>query len=424
MHLQYKKIAKDAARLAATILPKTLAEKAYAQPLDLYDARLAIEEMNKRDVWGKKATAFAEVFAPYAKQLNNEQQEQQQNGQGNGQGKSGQQKQQSKPGEGNGSEKKSSPSKPKEEKHSHGRCGFVKEMMKDPEQRKDFVKRALAKGREAGPAGIPYVTQQESYEAAYEHAAEEIVLKFFQQSDDGDQPTFDLFYMQDRALENDEQITGKMHWSKTMFVPTPEGKQALLYRSQAPYQIEEELLPGNKALMDRLYVIDVSGSMDWNDVPLDGSKYDLALRSLFGDMKGLEHLGRAAHTKYGLVLFSNSTQFSGWEDYYSLDRFKKLAFTGYQGGGTVLDSTVMDRVLQQNNHRFLTVIISDGEIANDATSIVKKYLDAGNDVVQFAIGGATSFSAAIKKHGAQVVPVNTPGDLTGLVLENTLGRYR
>ena len=421
----YKKIAKDSQRLTATLLPKALTEKAYAQPLDSYDAKLITEELTKRDTWGKKAAAFAEVFAPYAKQTSQEQQD------GKGDGKSGQGNGQSKPQQqSQGGNQKDNPSSGQQHKHSHGRCGFVKKMLEDPESKKDFINRALNKGRQPGTDGIPYVTQQESYEAAYERAAEEIVVKYFKDTEENDQPTFDLFYMQDRALDEDAKITGRMHWSKTMFVPTPDGKKALLYERDVPYQVQEDMLPGTKGLEDILFVVDTSNSMGWTGKPLDGSKYDLALRSVFGTIKGLERLGRAAYAKYGMALFSDKTEFSGWEDYYGLDRFKKLVFTGYQAGWTVLDPEKMKTVLAGNKDKFLMIMISDGEIpmaqyANppDPVPIVKSVLDAGNDVVQFCIGGATSFSQKIKRLGADIVPVNNPADLTGLVLQKTLGRY-
>ncbi|MBI4017052.1 MAG: VWA domain-containing protein [Candidatus Aenigmarchaeota archaeon] len=406
-HPAYKKVKKDVERLAASTLPKVLAEKAFKQGLDGYDSRLVVDELQKRELWEGKAKMFAEVFAPYAKQASPE-------SQGSGDGKEG--KQQSK-GNGSGNDQK---------RHEHGgRCGFVRRMLEDPDVRKDIIQRALRKGRQAGPVGVPYVTKQESFETAYDLAAEEIVLKYFKDDEDDELPTFDLFYLRDRKLEDDESVSGRFAWSKTFFVPTPTGKKVWLHKKEVPYQIEEELLPGRKGLEDILFLVDVSGSMNWSGRALDGSKYDLAVRAVFGAIKGLERMGRAAHANYGLVLFSDKTVFSGWGDYYSLDKFKRLVFTGYQGGGTELNAGVMEKVLQENKNRFLTLLISDGEIYNnDASDIVKKIIEAGNDVVQFSIQGSTGFSQKIKKHGADIVNVNKPEDLAGVVLEKVKERYQ
>ena len=411
----YKKVKKDGKKLLETIIPATLAEKAYEKGLDEYDGKLVVEEITQQKLWGKKARDFAQVFAPYAKQTSQEMQ-----------GESGDSD--SKDGK---KEKQQQESAGKQKAHQHdkqGRCCFVRELLEDEETKKDLIKRALQKGRKAGKAGIPYVTQQESFETAYELKAEEIVLKYFKESDEAENPTFDLFYMRDRKLGEDEGIEGKINWSKTLFIPKKQEDDVWLHKRELPYEIEEELKPGRKSTEDILFVIDVSGSMGWTGQPLDGSKYDLALQAVFGCLKGLETLGRASHAKYGMILFSNGTTFSGWEDYYSLDKFKKLVFTGYQGGGTELNPEVMEKVLQQNRDKFLTVIISDGDLAENnkpkAIEQIKKYIDAGNDVVQFSIQGNTDFSQKIKKYGADIVPVNKPADLSGIVLEKVEERYK
>ena len=71
------------------------------------------------------------------------------------------------------------------------------------------------------------------------------------------------------------------------------------------------------------------------------------------------------------------------------------------------------------------LLISDGDIYNaDAPAIVKNIIDAGNDVVQFSIQGNTEFGQKIKKYGAEIVLVNKPEDLTGIVLEKIKERYQ
>lgn len=417
-HPLYKKIEKDAQRLTATVLPKTLAEKAYAQPLDAYDARLVTEELIKRNLWEKKAEAFAEVFAPYAKQACEEQ--------GNGSGKEDKgngKQEQGKEDKGNGKQKQGKECKDKK----HGRCGFFRKMLEDPDTRKEIIKKALERGgRKHGAESVPYIPQLEAFEAIYERAAQEIVINYFKEKEEQEQPVFNLFYMQDRALDEDDKLQGKIHWSKTMFVPTPEGQKPVLYQQKVPYQIQEGSVVGNVGLEDILFVVDTSGSMGWTREPLDGSPYDLSLRSIFGVTNGLEQLQRAAHARFGLVLFGTETVFSGWKDYANLGEFKREVFTGYQNAGdTIIHSDVMKQALDQNKDRFLTLIISDGEVRDpqQTAQIFKQYIDAGNDVVQFSIGGLTQFSHAIKKYGADVIPVGKPEDLIGIVLEKSLGRY-
>lgn len=390
---QYTEISADAVRLCKAMLPDSLAEKAYTQGLDLHDQRVVEEELMKRELWPQKAEAFAAVFAPYAKQHCQN------------------------PSPGHESEHQG--------KHDRGRCGFVRKMIEDPEVKKDLVQRALGKGRQASPAGLPYITTQECFEIVYNLRAEEIVLNYFKDAEEPESSGLDLFHLQNRLLEDGEVITGQMNWSRTLFVPRGTDKELWLYRKEVPYQLEEAMIPGRKSIEDILFVIDVSGSMGWSRKPLDGSKYDLAAQSVFGVLKGLEKLGRGAHARYGLILFSDKTEFSGWEGYYSLDKFKRLIFTGYQGGGTHLDPQVMDKALQENRDRFLTLLISDGEIDNtdQAVAVVKKLITAGNDVIQFGMGGGTTFSKKIKKHGAAVVSVRHARDLAGLTLDKVTQRY-
>ena len=46
------------------------------------------------------------------------------------------------------------------------------------------------------------------------------------------------------------------------------------------------------------------------------------------------------------------------------------------------------------------------------------------DVVQFSIQGSTDFSKKIKGYGADIVQVNKPEDLAGIVLEKVKERYK
>ena len=410
---EYSKIEKNAQKLASTIIPPILAEKAYQKPLDKYDAKQIIDELGNKKSWAKKAEEFAKVYAPYAKEFcqNNDEDSDDENENSGKQNK--------------GKQSQGKPKDAKTKKNKKGHSGIVKRFLEDPEQRKEIIKRALQKGRKAGSEGIPYTSKQDSYEAAYELAAEEIVLKYFKDSDDDENLAYDLFYMRNRHLDKDEPLKGQMNWAKTYFVPNGESQDVWLHKKEIPYQIEEELLPGRKSIEDILYVVDVSGSMGWTQQALDGSKYDLAVQAIFGSMKSLEKMGRAAHAKYGLVLFSNTTEFSGWEDYYSLDKFKKLVFTGYQGGGTDLNAEIMKKTLDGNKSRFLMVLITDGDILNsNAPQIVKNIIDSGNDVVQFSIQGSTDFSDKISKYGAKIVPVDKQEDLKGIVIEKFKERYQ
>ena len=442
---QYSKIKKDVPKLLACLLPAPLAEKAYHQGLDAYDAQLVTEELLKKELWAGKAEAFAQIIAPYAAQ---EMKQEASDGtcgdegsggdssedtpsphpsQGGSQNKKRQrrtEKESNSAGKSQQGNKVGGKRKQKQQKH-HGRCSFARELWEDPETRKKILRRALAKGRQPGPAGMPYAASFESFEAAYDLAAEEIVVQYFQEDGDSELPVFDLFWMQNRKLEDGDSLSRKINWSKTLFSPKPGSAEPWLYAHEVPYQIDEELLPGKRSLEDMLFVVDVSGSMGWTGQPLDGSKYDLSLRSIFGCIKSLERLGRAAHAQYGLILFSSSTAFSGWEGYYCLDKFKKLVFTGYQGQGTELDAAAVQRALQSNQNPFLTLLITDGEIYNHdaAAAAIQKLLGTGHDVVQFSIQGDTQFSRTIRGYGAQIVPVTTPEDLAGLIIEKIKRRY-
>ena len=100
-------------------------------------------------------------------------------------------------------------------------------------------------------------------------------------------------------------------------------------------------------------------------------------------------------------------------------------FTGYQGQGTELDAAAVQRALQSNQNPFLTLLITDGEIYNHdaAAAAIQKLLGTGHDVVQFSIQGDTQFSRTIRGYGAQIVPVTTPEDLAGLIIEKIKRRY-
>ncbi len=396
-----RRLRADAELLAKSMLPGDLGKEIFTQPISASGAEDAITDLLLRDSWERKARQFAQILAPYIKRDTKPPKD-----------SKGQ-----RPGDGDANSRgEGGPPQPGSD--------IARQILDDPAARKDLMRRAIGKGRGIGPSGMPYLGKTQAYTVAYDLAAAEIILRRTRDDEDSP-PSFDLLHMRDRRIDDAEQSPRTMHWAKTYFVPREGKEETWMHRKEVPYSIEEQLLPGRRSLEDILFVLDVSGSMDWSGKPLDNSKYDLALKAAFGVIKYLESMGRAAHAKFGVVLFSDSTAFSGWKDYAALDGFKEFFFTGHQGGGTRLDPHVMKQVLNENPRKFLTILISDGDISgDDAPSILKSYLDRGNDVAYFSIRGCASFRDQLARHGAKIVDVTMPSDLTDLVLDTVQDRYR
>ncbi len=368
----YKEIKEVSQRVVSLLTSDHLAKKSFDKPLDDYDRLFVSECVNDKSKWDEKAKGFGKIIAPYMEMLTQEEMDSLQN-------------------------------------------AFSQALKNDPAFKKQLIRIGLGKGKD----DLSYANGFEIFDEAYKKNAEEIII----QSDaEGETPKLPIFHLSRKKLGENDSFSN-VAWEKTFFVENGEEEEAWMSKKTVPFEIEEELSASNGSFRDIAFIVDVSGSMNWNGKPLDGSKYDLALRSVYGVINYLESLGKAKYMRFGALLFSSSSNWSGWKEYGELDAVKGLLFTGYQGGGTTLKR--VDEITKENGDPFMALVTSDGDIENaeEAASQCKASMDSGNDFIVFQIQSNSSFASKLEEHGALVVSVAKPEDLVGLNIKAVKERY-
>jgi hypothetical protein len=365
----YGKIKADSQRIVALLTNEHIARKAFSNTLDEEDKRFVKELLEDRSKWRRKAAKFAQLISKYKIDTQMD-------------------------------------------------SSFTRKFKKDRGFRREVIKRGIEKGHE-----LLYAEKFDILDEIYDKESEEIILRFLGKKDTTF--NFPLFWMKRERVEEDDKLDN-IAWERTLFVDRGGEEEVWLFKKKVPYEIEVGRVVGPKSFEDILFIIDVSGSMDWSGEPLDGSKYDLAIRSVYGVVKYLEKIGKAVHLNYGLIQFGDRTTWSGWKSYWKLDELKRRLFEGYQGGTTELDPKKVEEAWNSRNDNFLTFMLSDGEIHENfdqAVSVCKKIIDYGNDFVLLQLQSGCKFASILKEYGAIVKFIDEPEDLVGLVLEKLKEKY-
>ncbi|MDE1761674.1 MAG: VWA domain-containing protein [Candidatus Micrarchaeota archaeon] len=369
----YGSLGRVSQKLLGTIVGARLAGKAFADKLENGDISKIEILMQDEAGWGKKAREFAKIIGPHLRNVD---------------------------------AKSCASLIPLK--------GMAKDFVKDGKFRKEVIEAGIKAG-----GNLLYAREYEVFDEIYRKNAGEIGIRA--PSASGETPRVTLFDMVQRRHDEDRPIDDKIDWEKTIFV----NDSPMLFRKDAPYDIELKGVSPSGGYRDLLFIIDCSGSMAWENKPLDGSKYDICIRVVYACINYLESIQKASFLNYGLVQFSRKTLWSGWNSYGNLPKLKHMLFEQYQGDTTRLDPGVIDSVSNSRRDKFLAIMVSDGAMENrdSAAAACRRMMKAGNDIVLFEAQSRDIFADMIRKDGGVTVYVNNPKDLIKLSLDVVKSRY-
>lgn len=261
----------------------------------------------------------------------------------------------------------------------------------------------------------------------YRARAERLVLGF-RTCEGGQEEGYPVAHLQTRRLSEEEGIPlSNIRWSATRFVPTGRTEDEMwLYRRESPVRDPLRSWRGSGILPDLAFIIDSSGSMDWE--PYSGKgKFDLLLRAIYSALRWIEEEGVGCYLNYAVVNFSDQTLFSGWHSWYRLDRVKEVLFT-YQGGLTQLDGKTVHRLIREAPRQFAALMVTDGELeptnAAEVVAEVSHLFQMGHQLSLVQIGGkGRKLSSQISRLGADVHRIKRAAELPSLVLRKVKERF-
>lgn len=372
----YSKLRNTTKKILTAMIDEELAEKAMTDKLSAKDARVAKRMLMDENRWAAAAEEFAEIMSPYLK---------------------------------------------KDIKFIDFNLvdGIFKKFREDDDFRREIIRRGLLRGDP-----VDYVNDAEKLDEAYKQAAAKMTIEF--NKDQSSRQRATLFDMSRKKLGEGEAIGSKMDWGRTVFV----NGNPWLYKKDTPYDIDKSGFSQTGSTEDLVFVIDVSASMNWSRKALDGSKYDMCIRSVYSAVKYLEDSRKAQFMRFGLILFGERgrTEWSGWKSYHELDKLKERLFTGWRNAGeTALDPEKLQSVMDSANGNFMVLMVSDGSINTNGGATLskcKEIVKNGNDFVLFQVVDRSEFANEMRDAGATVVQVTKPEDLVGLVLKATKDKYK
>jgi hypothetical protein len=184
---------------------------------------------------------------------------------------------------------------------------------------------------------------------------------------------------------------------------------------------EEPVGHGVPSLM---LVTDSSGSMSFKPPPQAAGKYDIVLRACWGIFHYIQSRGVADDVHAHAINFSGRTCSSGWHPATDLEKVKRT-LAAYQGGGTMLNVSVLNQAVDSAPGEFLAVVMTDGAVRNtpDVLRSLEKLVRRGNRLVQFHIGGRNPFTQGIEELGCPVHIITKPQDLVGMCLDLARENY-
>jgi hypothetical protein len=143
----------------------------------------------------------------------------------------------------------------------------------------------------------------------------------------------------------------------------------------------------------------------------EGSRLDKVTVGLYSVLKTLKAKGKGNNLEFGIIDFSDATQFSGYCKLDDLEKFEEVALTDQHGGSNVKTSVLVSAL--KGGKKTLVLFLSDGEIVfdKDRTSYkeVAKYLKAHSVPHVVAPCYRTCFTEAAAEEG---VPAYVIEDLS------------
>ncbi len=179
-----------------------------------------------------------------------------------------------------------------------------------------------------------------------------------------------------------------------------------------------------ESLPDLLLVIDSSGSMTWSMGQKNASgPYHTALVSAFAAID----FALRKRSRVAVINFSDGTQDCDWSRERSTAERVLLA---YQGGGTQAPIRKIADKCRSAESNVMVLMITDAEIA-DWDRLMKSILELtrlGHRFFMFHIAPeyhslSTKTLEALRRAGANHIPVSSPKDLPGLVIKEVRGVY-
>ena len=415
----YKELEKYTKAILESLIGRDLAAKALDGSLSREERKDAIYKMADHKGWEHYAARYAEIMSPFLKgQIQNMKK---QFGNCGGACNVNSKKQRTAKGEGDKKGKETARKsgeniKPSQDKKAGKVLG---KMDKDnSEIRKEMAAHSIG----IGGRGL-YLTPFEKLDAQYLALATKIVVNFSNSKDKKINVNRSPLIYPIRRMDGNEKLKDVV-WSKTILNPKDDD-DVILYRRDKPFTSDAQHIPYNGSYKDILFVFDVSGSMGWTGNALDGSGYDMVLRSMYAVLSYLESVGRAAYLNYGLVQFSDKTEFTGWKSYGEISEIKQAAFKKYQSGGTILDINVLEKAFAESKDNFVAIVVTDLGIWNldEALRSFKGMVKQGNEIViiNYTDSGTAKTDGEID--GILIKNVGDPSDLVGLILNISKDKY-
>ena len=158
-------------------------------------------------------------------------------------------------------------------------------------------------------------------------------------------------------------------------------------------------LPGSlKQIADLLWIIDSSGSMDWNPEAADENQrgaFDKAIIAVeAGTLYALDHGAKVA-----IINFSGEGNIKYQEFTRNLDKAEQAIMLRY-GRGTVFPSSVFENFMNQNKNRVVTCMVSDFDISNrdETERSLIKHTNEHNPTYLFDISGSYELAKRLEKY--------------------------
>ena len=212
----------------------------------------------------------------------------------------------------------------------------------------------------------------------------------------------------------------RIDWGATRF--WPQGGMQLFHKV---FPIAEDSLvkAEMRGFPDLLLVVDSSGSMEWDPKGGQGP-YDSLLRAIYGVLGFLESRNMIRYVRFAVANFSARTVVTPWHGYADLRKVKEALFR-WQGGGTVLDCSAIERVAASSSDRFLCLMVTDSRISNADTALasIRRIAERGHQFIFIQLGGVTPMSTGLSELGIPVHVIADVRELEGLCLEYAQRHY-
>jgi len=257
----------------------------------------------------------------------------------------------------------------------------------------------------------------------YRSRAKEITVKYTDPDKDGDS-TYEVDWMSRERIEPDEKINPEIvDWGSTIPIPTGGKWDYWFFRNTLPIEDQTDLGGSKGGLPDICFILDSSGSMNWTRDGRSG-EYDLALCTIYSVIDYVVKNDKAFYMNFSAINFSGGTNFTGWHDFYNLNKVKEELFN-YQGQGTYLEASKLRQVYQNAKDKFIAIMVTDGDISNSDQIVaeVNQMKRQGHEFSLIQVGYESDFSRKMKQAGADVNCITDISDLEKLVLDRTKEVY-